>query len=84
MNRASRLLDSLKTGRAADYLGIAVAISLPWSTSATSILLTIWLLAYLPTFKIADLRKELFTPAGGLPILLFVWAAAGMLWADAS
>lgn len=81
---ASRLFDSLKTRRATDYLAIAVAISLPWSTSATSIFLTLWLLAYLPTFKFADLRRELLTPAGGLPILLVAWAALGMLWADAT
>jgi O-antigen ligase len=66
------------------YLAMAIAISLPWSTSATTIFLILWLLVYLPTFKFAELRKELFTPAGGLPILLFVLAALGMLWADAS
>jgi len=80
----SRLLDNIKSRRATDYLAIAVAISLPWSTSATSIFLTIWLVAYLPTFKFAELRRELLTPAGGLPILLVLWAALGMLWADAS
>jgi O-antigen ligase len=29
-------------------------------------------------------RRELWTPAGGLPVLFFLLAAVGMLWADAS
>jgi O-antigen ligase len=84
MTLVSEFVASLKSRRIADYLAIAVGISFPWSTSATSILLTLWLLAYFPTFKFADLRKELLTPAGGFPILLFVWAAVGMSWADTS
>jgi O-antigen ligase len=84
MTAIGQFLHNYKSRRFTDYLAVAVAISFPWSTSATSIFLALWLLAYLPTFKFADLRKELFTPAGGLPVLLFAWAAVGILWADAS
>ena len=42
----------------------------------------IWLLAFLPTLNLADLRREIFTPAGGFPVLLFAWAALGTLWVD--
>ncbi len=68
--------------RLADGLAVAVAVSLPWSTSATGILLVLWLLALIPTLDWADLRRELLTPAGGLPVLLFILGALGMLWAD--
>jgi hypothetical protein len=69
-------------GRLADGLAIAVAVSLPWSTSATSILVVLWLLAVMPTLDAAGLRRTLLTPAGGLPVLLLLLAAVGMLWAD--
>jgi len=70
--------------RVADGLVIAVAVSLPWSTSATSILVVLWLLAVLPTLSLAELRVALATPAGALPVLLVIVAALGMLWADVS
>jgi O-antigen ligase len=68
--------------RLADGLVVAVAVSLPWSTSATSILVVLWLLAILPTLEIAALKRTLLTPAGGLPVLLLLLAALGMVWAD--
>ncbi|MGP0088931.1 MAG: O-antigen ligase family protein [Xanthobacteraceae bacterium] len=68
--------------RLADGLAVAVAVSLPWSSSATAILLVLWLLALLPTLDWASLRRELIHPAGGLPVLLFAIAALGTLWAD--
>src|ERR1700680_4509625 len=65
----------------ADWFAIGVAASLPWSTSATGILIALWLVSVLPTLELATLRQELLTPAGGLPILLWLLAAAGMAWA---
>jgi len=59
-----------------------VAVSLPWSTSATSILIVAWLFALIPTLSWTDLRRELTTAAGGLPVLLVVFGLVGMLWAD--
>ncbi len=68
--------------RLADWLAVGVALALPWSTSATSIFIVVWLLAVLPTLDMAAIRRELATPAGGLPVLLWVLGLAGMLWAD--
>jgi O-antigen ligase len=68
--------------RIADGLAVAVAASLPWSTSATGILTVLWLLATLPTLSVAALRQEILSAPGGLPVLLAILAAAGMAWAD--
>jgi O-antigen ligase len=68
--------------RLADGAAAAVAVSLPWSTSATSILVVVWLVCLLPTLDIAMLRREIMTPAGGSPLLLVALAALGMAWAD--
>src|SRR5690348_8176415 len=67
----------------ADALVAAVAVSLPWSTSATSILIALWLIALIPIGP-AAVWREIRTAAGGLPVLLWVLGALGMLWADAS
>ena len=68
--------------KAADWLAVAVAASLPWSTSATAVLLVAWLVTVIPTLDWASLRRELMTPAGGLPVLLVVLGVLGTLWAD--
>jgi O-antigen ligase len=68
----------------ADGLVVAVAVSLPWSTSATAILAALWLLALIPTLRWSDLRHVMATPAGRLPVLLVVLGLVGMLWADVS
>jgi O-antigen ligase len=70
----------LATG--ADYLAIAIAMSLPWSTSATAILVGVWFFTLLPAFRVEELRREILTAAGGLPVLLVLLGIAGMLWAD--
>jgi O-antigen ligase len=76
--------DRVRWAEAADWLAVGVAVSLPWSTSATSILIVLWLIALLPTLDAASLRRELATAAGFLPVLLWALAAIGMLWADVS
>jgi hypothetical protein len=78
----SLAFDRAKAASIADGLMIAVAVSLPWSTSATGILLVLWLLALIPALEWADVRRELVTPAGGLPVLLFLLGVLGMAWAD--
>jgi hypothetical protein len=75
------LLDRRRLLRAADALAIAVAVSLPWSTSATGIMLVLWALALIPTLDWGEVRRELVTPAGGLPVLLFAFGVLGMAWA---
>ena len=74
--------DRQRLMQAADWLAVGVAVSLPWSTSATSILVILWVVAVLPTLSIDALRREIMTPAGGLPVLLWLFAAIGMAWAD--
>jgi O-antigen ligase len=68
----------------ADWCAVGVVASLPWSTSATGILIVFWLVCLIPTLDWASVRQEFLTPAGGLPALLWLFAAAGMLWADVS
>ena len=65
----------------ADVLAAALAAVLPWSTSATTILVWLWLVAVIPTLDVARLRRVLMTPAGGLPVLFVVLGLIGMLWA---
>ena len=67
--------------RLADGLAIALAVSLPWSTSLTGIFVGLWLIALVPTLNIPGLRRVVATPAGGLPVLFWVLALIGMLWA---
>ncbi len=76
--------DRAKLARVADGLVVGVAVVLPWSTSLTSILLALWLIVLIPTLEWADVRRELATPAGGLPVLLVLLGVLGMAWADVS
>ncbi len=80
----AKSLDRKRLAQIADWAAVGVAVSLPWSTSATSILLVLWLLALFPTLDVAMVRREVETAAGGLPVLLWLLAAVGMLWADVS
>lgn len=72
----SRLIDI------ADWLAVALAASLPWSTSASSILIVLWIIAVLPTLEADDVLGCLAVPAAWLPLALAGFAAVGMLWAD--
>jgi O-antigen ligase len=67
-----------------DWLAVALAVSLPWSTSVTEVFVWLWIAAVLPTLDANVVRRELAKPAAYLPVLLFVLAAIGMLWADVS
>jgi O-antigen ligase len=78
------IIDRNRLFRIADGLAVAVAASLPWSTSATAVLLVLWLIAVIPTLSWADLRHEVLSAAGGLPVLLVLLGIAGMAWADVS
>jgi O-antigen ligase len=81
---SANVLDRKRIAQIADWAAVGVAISLPWSTSATSILLVLWLVTLLPTLDVAIVRREVETAAGGLPVLLWSLAALGTLWADVS
>lgn len=68
--------------RLADGLAAAAAMALPWSSSAFNILIVLWLLAVVPTLRAADLRRELATAAGLLPVALVLFAA--LTWSAVS
>jgi O-antigen ligase len=74
--------DRTRLARASDALAVAVVVSIPWSTTATSILIVLWLVAVVPTLDWPAVRRELWTAAGGLPVLFWLLGAIGMLWAD--
>ncbi len=77
-----RKFDRERLGEVADWFAVATAAALPWSTSAVSILLVLWIVALIPTLQADALKRELLTPFGGLPVLLFLLGAAGMAWAS--
>ena len=70
--------------RAADWLAVATAASLPWSTSATSILVVLWLVVLVPAIDWRRMAREWWTAASVLPVALVVLGVAGMGWADVS
>jgi len=76
--------DRQNVARALDGLAVALVVSLPWSTSATGILAGLWLLALIPTLDLSSLRRTVLIPAAGLPLVLALLGALGMLWADVS
>src|SRR5262245_3009012 len=75
-------IDRVRYGVTADWLVAAIAVSLPWSTSATAILIVLWLIAVVPSLDATSVRREVMTPAGGLPVMLWALAALATLWAD--
>jgi O-antigen ligase len=77
-------LEPARLDALADAMAAAAAISLPWSTTATGILVTLWLIVLIPTLNVDAITRAARTPAGGLPVLLWLLAVAGMLWADVS
>jgi hypothetical protein len=77
-------LDRVRLAALADYLAAAAVISLPWSTSATSILVPLWAVAAMAMLDGVSLRRIAVTPAATLPVALIVLAVAGTLWSDAA
>jgi hypothetical protein len=65
-------------------MATAVAVSLPWSTSATGVLVVLGLITLVPVLDGVAVRREVLSAAGGLPVLLWVLGVIGMLWADVS
>jgi O-antigen ligase len=74
--------DRARLARVADWLAVGVAVAMPWSISLSQILTVAWLVALLPTLDVVSVRRELRNPAGALPVLLWLLALAGMLWAN--
>lgn len=74
----------IRLGRVADWLTVATAVSLPWSTSATGILVALLALAILSGIERRSVNFFWSSPAAWLPVSLVALAIAGILWADVS
>ncbi len=76
--------DRLSLMRLADCAAVAVAIALPWSTSAVGIAIAVWLVLLLPTLDAGSLKRALISPTGSSAVALWCLGVIGMLWADVS
>jgi|SRR5579863_6066450 len=65
-----------------DIIAILTAALLPWSTTAVAILISLWLLALVPTLNARAYLSSLCRPACSLPLLFFALAVVGTVWAD--
>jgi O-antigen ligase len=70
--------------RCTDILLAIAAASLPWSTSLSTIFISLWLVAVIPTIDWEQLVLDLARPACALPLLFFALAIFGTLWSDAA
>jgi O-antigen ligase len=68
----------------ADWAAVAVAVALPWSTSAVGVAVAGWLLILLPSLDVESVKRALASPAGGCAVVLWCLGVIGMLWADVS
>jgi O-antigen ligase len=68
----------------ADLYPALAAFALPWSTTAVSVLLAVWLIVLLPTIGLRAFLTSLKRPESFLPIAFFALALLGMLWTDDS
>jgi O-antigen ligase len=75
-------LDRVRLATLADYLAAAAVVSLPWSTSATSILVPLWAVVAILALDKASLRQGSRPLAASLAVALGVLAIAGMLWSE--
>ena len=78
-----RLLDPARFTQAVDWMAVAVAVSLPWSTSLSGILIGIWMLCIIPTLDLRSLRWAVAVPAAAIPLALFAYGVIGMAWGGA-
>ena len=69
---------------AADIFAVLTALALPWSTSLVAIFVLCWLGAAAWILDYRVYFESLKQPICFLPIALFVLAAVGTLWSDAS
>ena len=75
--------DPAAWAKAADFVAILLALSLPWSTSLVGIFGVVWVITLVPTLDLKAFLVSLRRPVSFLPIALFALAALGMLWSDA-
>lgn len=77
----ARLQNAEHSRALSDGLAAAMVASLPWSTSATGILVVVWLVSLIPTLRATDIRTTMSRPAAWLPVALVLFMAGGILWA---
>jgi O-antigen ligase len=65
----------------ADWLAVAIAVAIPWSTSLAYILIGAWLIVLIPATEPEEWRDVLKHPAAWLPVALPALAFVGMAWA---
>jgi O-antigen ligase len=65
----------------ADWLAVAIAVAIPWSTSLAYILIGVWLIVLIPATEPEEWRDVLKHPAAWLPVALPALAFVGMAWA---
>jgi O-antigen ligase len=65
-----------------DFFLVLLALSLPWSTSLTSIFGAAFLVTMAPFFDANAFMRSIRRPASIFPVALFVLAAVGTLWSD--
>src|ERR1700751_4599329 len=76
--------DRSALARLADWAAVAVAVALPWSTSAVGIAVAVWLVILLPSLDANAVKRALISPAGGFAVALWCLGVIGMAWADVS
>ncbi|UFZ01559.1 O-antigen ligase family protein [Bradyrhizobium ontarionense] len=65
-----------------DLLVTLAAVTLPWSMTATAVLMVCWSIAVIPTIDWDELIRSLTLPACALPLALFALADVGVLWSE--
>lgn len=80
---SASLFDRTRLVVAADAVAVLLAMSLPWSTSATSILAAVYVIVTLPLVGSDSLKTVRALPAAWLPLALVAFAVVGMAWGDA-
>src|SRR5215207_9859006 len=65
-----------------DLYPALTAAALPWSTSAVSVFMVVWLICLLPTINFRPICRSLKRPASYLPLALLALALLGLFWAD--
>ena len=77
----TELLSRQRLGNCADWLAVAVAVALPWSTTLTGVFIALWAVTLIASWDITQRLREPWRVAGVLPVALWAFAAAGTLWA---
>ena len=67
-----------------DLYPALAAASLPWSTTAVSVFMVVWLLVVVPTIRWQAFLEALRAPAGYLPLVFLALAFAGLSWTEDS